>query len=136
MVCKLRKLIYGLKQASRQWYRKFDDVVTSLDFKENIVYKCIYLKLSSSKFIILVLYVDDILLASNDVDFLHETKQMLTTHFDMKDLGNVSFVLGIEIHHDRSRGTLGLSQKSYFKMLLDRFNMKFCKPSTTPIQKG
>jgi len=136
MVCKLRKSIYGLKQASRQWYLTFDNVVTFLGFKKNIVDQCIYLKFSESKFIILVLYVDDILLASNDVDFLHETKQMLMTHFDAKALGNTFFVLGIEIHRDISNGILGSSQKSYIKRILDRFNMKFCKPWTTPIQKG
>ena len=74
LVCKLKRSIYGLKQASRQWYRKFDQVITSFNFKENIVDHCIYLKFSGSKFIILVLYVDDILLASSDVGLLHETK--------------------------------------------------------------
>ena len=135
VVCKLRKPIYGLKQASRQWYLKFDNVVTSLDFKENMVDQCIYLKLSGSKFIILVLCIDDILLASNDVDFLHDTKQMLITHFDMKDLENASFILGIEIHHGKFLVILGLSQKTYIKKILDRFNIKFCKSCTTPIQK-
>jgi len=75
MVCKLRKSIYGLKQASRQWYLKFDNVVISLGFKENVVDQCIYLKASGRKFIILVLYVDDILLASNDVDFMCDTNK-------------------------------------------------------------
>lgn len=109
LLSKLRKLIYGLKQASRQWYLKFDEVVTSLGFEENKVDQCIYLKASGSKFIFLVLYVDDILLSSGDLGLLHETKRMLTEFFDMKDLGEVSFVLGIEIHRYRSCGLLGLS---------------------------
>jgi len=53
------------------------------------------------KFIFLILYVDDILLASSDVSLLVETKKFLSSNFDMKDLGEVSFVLGIEIHRDR-----------------------------------
>jgi hypothetical protein len=76
--------------------------VTSLGFEENEFDQCIYLKVSGSKFIFLVLYVDDMLLASNDLGMLHETKKMLTRSFDMKDLGEASFVLGIEIHRDRS----------------------------------
>ena len=92
---------------------KFDCMVTSLGFKENAVDQCIYLKNSGSRFIILVLYVDGILLTSNDVHFLNETKQMLMMHFDIKDLGDASFVFGIEIHCDRSHGILGLSQKGY-----------------------
>nr|CAN78325.1 hypothetical protein VITISV_003385 [Vitis vinifera] len=64
LVCKLKRSIYGLKRASRQWYRKFDQVITSFSFKENTIDQCIYLKFSGSRFIILVLYVDDILLAN------------------------------------------------------------------------
>ena len=87
MVCKLQKSIYGLKQASRQWYLKFDEVVTANGFKENIVDQCIYIKVSGSKYIFLVLYVDDILLATNDIDMLVGTKRLLFSHFNMKDLG-------------------------------------------------
>ena len=136
LVCQLRKSIYGLKQASRQWYLKFDEVVTSLGFKENDVDQCIYMLMSAGNFIILVLYVDDILLASNDMNLLNETKQMLSKHFEMKDLGDASFVLGIQIHRDRSSGVLGLSQKSYIEKLLKRFNMSSCSQVSTPIQKG
>ena len=95
MICKLQKSIYGLKQASRQWYPKFDEVVTTNGFKENIVNQCIYMKVSRSKFIFLVLYVDDILLAANDTGMLIMTKQLLFNHFDMKDFGETSYVLGI-----------------------------------------
>ncbi|PKI75041.1 hypothetical protein CRG98_004515 [Punica granatum] len=73
-VCRLKKSIYGLKQASRQWYLKFHKVITSFGFSENLVDQCIYLKVSGSKFIFLVLYVDDILLASSDLGLLEETK--------------------------------------------------------------
>ena len=73
MVCKLNKSIYGLKQASRQ-YLKFDKVVNSNGLKENIVNQCIYMKIGGSKYIFLVLYVDDILLATNDTNMLVKTK--------------------------------------------------------------
>ncbi|KAM1356775.1 hypothetical protein ACFX2H_030666 [Malus domestica] len=87
MVCKLTKSIYGLKQASRQWYKKFDQVVNSFGFSENKIDNCIYMKQAKSDFIFVVLYVDDILLASSSVQLLKETKQMLSQSFDMKDLG-------------------------------------------------
>ena len=63
-----------------------------------------YAKFKSGKFIFLILYVDDILLASSDVSLLLETKKFLFSNFDMKDLGEASFVLGIEIHRDRRKG--------------------------------
>ena len=66
---------------------KFNDTITSLGFKENIVDWCIYLEVSGSKFIFLILYVDDILLISNDIGLLHETKKFLSKNFEMKDMG-------------------------------------------------
>ena len=113
MGCRLKKSIYGLKQASRQWYLKFDETIRKFGFKENEEDNCIYAKFRSGKFIFLILYVDDILLASNDVSLLLETKNFLSSNFVMKDLGEASFVLGIEIHRDRTKGVLGLSQKAY-----------------------
>ena len=77
MVCMLKKSIYGLKQAFCQWYIKFHDTITSFGFKENTVDRHIYLKISGSKFIFWVLYVDGLLIASSDLDFLRETKNYL-----------------------------------------------------------
>nr|KYP46701.1 Retrovirus-related Pol polyprotein from transposon TNT 1-94 [Cajanus cajan] len=113
LVCKLNKSIYGLKQASRQWYLKFHEVVSSFGFEENIMDQCVYQKVSGSKICFLVLYVDDILLATNDKGMLYEVKQFLSKNFDMKDMGEASYVIGIKIHRERSRGILGLSQETY-----------------------
>ena len=123
LVCKLKKSIYGLKQASRQWYIKFNNTITSFGFKENIVDQCIYLKISGSKFIFLILYVDDILLASSDLGLLGETKEYLSKNFHMVDMGEANYVIGIEIFRDRSRGVLGLSHKGYIDWVSERFNM-------------
>jgi hypothetical protein len=109
MGCHLRKSIYELKQASRQWYLKFDETIRSFGFKENEEDNCIYAKLRSGKFIFLILYVDDILLASSDVSLPLKNKRFLSSNFDMKDLGEASFILEIEIHGDKRKGVLGLS---------------------------
>jgi hypothetical protein len=98
MRCHMRKSIYGLKQASRQWYLKFNETIRSFGFKENEEDNCIYAKFRSGKIIFPIMYVDDILLASSDVSLLLETKRFLSSNFDIKDLGEASFVLGIEIH--------------------------------------
>jgi hypothetical protein len=116
MRCHLKKSIYGLKQASRQWYLKFDETIRSFGFKENEEDNCIYAKFRSGKFIFLILYVDDILLASSDVSLLLEIKRFLSSNFDMKDLDEASFILGIKIHRDRRKGVLELSQKAYLEI--------------------
>ena len=120
LVYKLKKSIYSLKQASRQWNQKFDKVITSFGSKENIVDQCIYQKISKSKFILMVLNVDDIMLASSDIGPLYETKRFLSNNFEMKDLGNASFVLGIQIYRDHSRGILAYHKRHILiKCLVD-----------------
>lgn len=76
------------------------------------------------------------MLASSDLGLLHETKKFLSKNFEMKDMGEASYVIGIEIFRDRSRGILGLSQKAYIERVLERFGMENCSPSVAPIQKG
>ena len=136
MIYKLKKSIYGLKQASRQWYIKFDEVVTANGFKDNIVDQCIYMKVSGSKYILLVLYVDNILLAANDIDLLVEAKHLLFSHFDMKDLREASYVLDIQILRDRPNGILRLSQQTYIECILKMLNMQSCSFGKTPIVNG
>ena len=87
---------------------------------------CIYIKIKGSSFIILILYVDDILLASSDKNLMNEINGFFSLNFDMKDLGYASYVLGIEIHQDRSKGALGLSQKAYIEKVLKTYNMHKC----------
>ncbi|WVZ57975.1 LOW QUALITY PROTEIN: hypothetical protein U9M48_008298 [Paspalum notatum var. saurae] len=113
--CRLKKSIYELNQASRQWYLMFDKTIRSFDFKENIENN--------------LLYVDDILLASSDINLLLETKNFLSSNFDTKDIGEASYVLGIEIHRDRKKRVLGLSQKAYNENILKRYSMHKCKAS-------
>ncbi|KAJ9555756.1 hypothetical protein OSB04_010370 [Centaurea solstitialis] len=120
-VCKLKKSIYGLKQASRQWYLKFNETINAFGFEENVVDPCIYLKISGR---------------NSDLGLLHETKVYLSKNFEMKDMGEASYVIGIEISRDRSRGLLGLSQKAYIERVLERFAMATCSASVAPIQKG
>jgi hypothetical protein len=83
-----------------------------------------------------VLYVDDILLASSDKDLEAETKRFISSNFDMKDMGEASYVLGIEIHRDRQKGVLGLSQKSYIENVLKKYNMHKCNALPGLIVKG
>jgi hypothetical protein len=86
-----------------------------LGFKQNEEDNYVYAKFKNAKFIFLILYVDDILLASSDVILLLEMKKFLSSNFDMKDLSEALFVLGIEIHRNRRKRVLRLSQKAYLE---------------------
>ena len=86
--------------------------------------------------LILSLYVDDILIEGNDMDSIVATKKWLSSTFEMKDMGEVHFVLRIEIVRDCSKKLLGLSQETYIKKILERFHMENSKPIDTPVEKG
>lgn len=109
---------------------KFNDTNKSYGFIENIVDRYIYIKISKSKFIISVIYVDGILLATNNVGLLHDVKKFLSNNFEMKDMGKASFLIGIEIFHSP-----GLSQKGYINKVLEKFRMEKCSIGLIPIQK-
>jgi hypothetical protein len=114
---------------------KFDETIRIFGLKENED-NYIYAKFKNGKSIFLILYVHDILLVSNDVSLLLETKRFLSSNFDMKDLSEASFVLGIEIHRDRRNRVLKLSKKTYLKKVLKKFNMHTCDTTPAPIVKG
>jgi hypothetical protein len=116
-------------------YLKFDETTRKFGFNKNEEDNCIYAKFKNRKFIFLVLYVDDILLVSSYVHLLLETKDFLSSHFDMKDLGEASYVLEIEIRRDRREEGLGLSQKSYIEKVLKKFNMYKCNTTPAPTVK-
>jgi hypothetical protein len=80
--------------------------------------------------------VEGIMLASSDKNLLFETKGFLSFNCDMKDLGDVPYILGIEIHRDRTRCVLGLSQKAYIKKVMKRYNMHECSATHVSFMKG
>ena len=135
-VCKLLKSIYGLKQSSRQWYLKFHKAVTSFDFEMIKEDHCVYMKRFEGNFVILSLYVDDILLAGTSLKAIKTIKDWLSLNFEMKDMGEAEYILGVKIKRDRSKRMLSMSQKTYIAKILERFNMRDCKPMDTPVVKG
>ena len=94
-VCKLLKSIYGLKQAFRSWNIRFDQAVKTYGFEQNVDEPCVYKHFKDKKVVFLVLYVDDIFLIGNDTVVLTSVKVWLAKQFDMKDLGEANFVIGI-----------------------------------------
>ena len=133
LVCKLNRSIYGLKQASRAWYKKIDSALSDLSFKPTMADNCIYVLQEHSTVVYILLYVDDLLLISNNLRRLQSVKEELSQRFDMKDLGEAHFILGLQIQRDRTHRRLSLSQSEYVKTILERFNMNESKPASTPM---
>ena len=132
-VCRLRKSIYGLKQATRSWNLCFDEVVKSFGFSQNKEEACVYKKASGSALVFLILYVDDILLIRNDIPLMEDVKASLRKSLSKKDLGEAAYILGIKIYRDRSKRLIGLSQSMYLDKVLNRFNMNDSKKGFIPM---
>ncbi|KAL2224606.1 UNVERIFIED_CONTAM: Retrovirus-related Pol polyprotein from transposon TNT 1-94 [Sesamum indicum] len=132
-VCRLKKSLYGLKQAPRQWYRKFDNFMLEIGFSRCNADHCCYVKRFDEFFIILLLYVDDMLIAGSNVKEINRLKDQLSRKFDMKDLGEARQIFGMKITRDKGIGKLWLSQSDYIEKVLCRFKMENAKPVGTPL---
>ncbi|GJS64539.1 retrovirus-related pol polyprotein from transposon TNT 1-94 [Tanacetum coccineum] len=133
LVCKLKKSLYGLKQASRQRYLKFDSFMQRAGYKRHAMDHCCYLKKVGSSSIILLLYADDMLVAGSDLAEIKKLKRHLSQEFEMKDLGPAKQILGKRIIRDRTKGTLRLSQEKYIGKVLEKFNIKDAKARCQPL---
>ena len=134
LVCKLLKALYGLKQAPRQWYAKIHKfLVDELGFKSCSYEPCLYIKHEGNSIMFIALYVDDLLIAGNDLAAILSVKDEFKKRFKMKDLGEASEFLGMQIKRDRDGGTLTLSQPDYIDTILERFNMTDAKTANIPM---
>lgn len=99
-------------------------------FKVNISDKCIYYKFANSVCTLICLYVDDLLIFGSSLFVVNETKSLLSKNFDMKDLREANFILGIKI--TRSKNGISLDQTHYIEKILKKYNYFDCKPACTP----
>ena len=140
-VCKLKKGLYGLKQSARCWNSTLDSYLKSRGYVPNEADECVYFKTVKQddgrvKFIILAVYVDDIIPISDDIALLEQEKHALCEKFDMVDNGEISYCLGLTIKRDRINRILTISQPQYIENILIRFGMQNCRPVTTPAEPG
>ena len=131
-VCQLVKSLYGLKQAPMQWHEKFDSVMMTNGFKINKCDKCVYIKNTEHGFVIICLYVDDILIMGSNNEVIKTTKEMFNNKFDMKDLSVANVILGIKI--SKTSDGLILSQSHYIEKILKKFKQNDNSPMRTPIE--
>ena len=132
LVWKLHKSLYGLKQSGRNWNFVLSDFFRSIGFTQSEVDACLFTKFDGNHSLFVVIWVDDIVLASDSDKALKVTKNLLKQRFKMSDLGEISWFLGIEFHVSRSGITM--SQSRYIEGVLERFGYSSCNPRATPCE--
>ncbi|CAM8940498.1 unnamed protein product [Rhodiola kirilowii] len=134
-VCKLVKSLYGLKQAPMQWHQKFDEVVLFDGFILNKSNKCVYSKFDNSgNGVIICLYVDDMLIFGTNLECINQTKDVLSSKFSMKDMGEAEVILGIRI--ERVEGGIALTQSHYIEKVLKKYKYLNCHPVNTHFESS
>ena len=115
-VCHLRRALYGLKQDPRAWFAKFSSTISCLGYMASHYDSALFFRRTNKDTILLLLYMDDMIITSDDLNDIQELKDFLSQHFEMKDLGHLSYFLGLEITH--STDGLYITQAKYASELL------------------
>ncbi|CAM8999359.1 unnamed protein product [Rhodiola kirilowii] len=131
-VCRLMKSLYGLKQASRQWFAKFSEALIAFGFQNSFNDYSLFTLSKDGAFLILLVYVDDVILTGTSDQLISEVKLYIHNQFQIKDLGHLKYFLGLEVA--RSTAGLFLHQRKYALELLEEHNLTDCKPAKTPIE--
>uniref|UniRef100_R7W628 Retrovirus-related Pol polyprotein from transposon TNT 1-94 n=1 Tax=Aegilops tauschii TaxID=37682 RepID=R7W628_AEGTA len=131
-VLRLRKALYGLRQAPRAWNAKLDESLCALGFERCPSEHAVYRRGSRASLLIVGVYVDDLVITGAATTEIISFKQQMTGMFRMSDLGMLSYNLGIEVSQERDRIVLG--QAAYAKRLLESAGMEDCNPSNTPME--
>ncbi|CAN0830524.1 Retrovirus-related Pol polyprotein from transposon RE1 [Linum grandiflorum] len=130
-VCKLHKSLYGLKQASRQWFTKLSDQLDAAGYVQSKVDPSLFTKTSGANFTAVLIYVDDLIVGGTDLLEIQTVKKVLHDSFKIKDFGDLKFFLGLEVA--RSQAGIHLSQRKYTLEILDEASLLDAKPVTAPM---
>jgi len=133
-VFRLRRSLYGLKQAGRAWNQKLDASLLALGYKQCVMDNCVYVRdLGKDDCHYIAVYVDDLLMVGHSDDEIERVLTGLETQYGMKRLGDAEYILGIQIIRDAD-GSITLSQRAYLVDILARFDMTDCKSASTPME--
>ncbi|KAE9052152.1 Retrovirus-related Pol polyprotein from transposon TNT 1-94 [Phytophthora rubi] len=133
-VWRLKNALYGLKQAGREWNQELNNFLIEYGLRPTREDSCVYTHPTNE--LIVLIYVDDILIGYNDEQVLMHLMQALQSKYQIKDLGDVRWFLGIRINMDTTRGITTLDQTQFASEVLRRFGMDDCRPRKTPLDQG
>jgi len=131
LVCKLNKSLYGLKQASRQWYAKLTEALCSRGYTHSMYDYSLFYKKKGTSAVYVAVYVDDIVLTGTNKAEIDDLKLYLDKRFKIKDLGLLNYFLGMEVLH--TAGGIIISQRKFVLDLLKEYDCLHCSPLSSPL---
>ena len=136
IVCKLKKSLYGLKQAARQWNKKLHVTLVELGYRRMESDRSVYVYTKDGVLVVIPVFIDDITLASNSQSKIDSTIQELQSHFKLRNLGPTSLLLGMKVTRDFSKHSISLGQRQYIIDMLEKYGHADCLPVSTPMDPG
>ena len=123
----------GNPEEPKIWYKDIDATFEREGFTRSHADHSLYIKQTSKSLLIVIIYVDDLIILASDMDMMKGLKFKLEEEYDMSDLGELHFFLGVHIERDRAARTITMHQRSYIEEMLKQFGMEDCKPVSTPL---
>lgn len=130
-VCRLKKALYGLRQAPRAWYQELRSYLITLGFVNSVADTSLFIKMTGGTVLYVLVYVDDMLITGSNRPLIDKLIATLQARFSIKDLGESRYFLGVELH--RTSAGLHLRQQKYITDLLQKTKMLASKPVSTPM---
>ncbi|CAL1415127.1 unnamed protein product [Linum trigynum] len=134
MVCKLNRSLYGLKQAPRVWFEKFHGTILQVGFAQSRNNSSLFTRRMIDGIVVLLIYVEDMIVTDSDAEGIRELTKALRCAFNLKEMGEVSYFLGLEVR--RSSHGLFVSQRKYILDLLESSQFADCVPCSTPMEQN
>ena len=135
-VLKLLRSLYGLKQAGFEWSEELAKVFVELGFTHSQIDQAVYFKKSQDEHMVITVSIDDMAVTSRYLTHVERFKDDLRKHFEISDLGELTWLLGLKVERDRAAQTITLTQKAYIETILERFCLVEAKAATTPMDPG
>jgi Reverse transcriptase (RNA-dependent DNA polymerase) len=132
-VCCLNHTIYGLKQSGREWYETFTAVMYKFGFTHCETEHAVLHRYAGQDALIVAVDVDDLTMARSSKELIQRFPNELQTTFKIKDLGDLHWLLGLEVKRDCESRTISFSQSAYIERILERFNLQDANPLSTPL---
>ncbi|CAI7806170.1 unnamed protein product, partial [Closterium sp. NIES-54] len=135
-VCRLKKAIYGLKQAPRAWYHKLEETLLAGGFEKSECDHSLFLLQEKKQFLMLLVFVDDILLFSESAAMIMRVEEMLEMQFKCSKMGDVKYYLGMHVERDLDKGVLRLHHRNYCEGLAEKYGLQDGGKPATPLPSG